>query len=205
MTSLTLEQPIAFIESPSDQRIVTYASWEGFKLIQQGFCNSNQVRLFYYDGTIEILMPGKLHEVFSEIIGSLLGLFLMTKGVAFLATGSMTQEKERQASLQADKSYCIGESKSIPDLAIEVVFSSGGPNKLAKYKTIGISEVWFWDDGSLVIYHLFGEDYQVVDRSQLLGLCELDLELFKRCILIGERDTGEAMRSFLEALKSDLF
>jgi Uma2 family endonuclease len=199
MMSLTIDKPNSFVES-KDQRVVTHGSWEAFKLIQQGFCHSSQVRLFYCEGTIEILMPGKFHEVFSEIIGSLLGLFLMKQGIAFLATGSMTQEKEQEASLQADKSYCIGESKLIPDLAIEVVFSSGGPNKLARYKAIGTSEVWFWEDGSLVIYHLSGDDYQKVDRSQLAGLGDLDLELFKRCILIGESDTGEAMRCFLEAL-----
>ncbi|MEG4506483.1 Uma2 family endonuclease [Microcoleus sp. F6_B4] len=37
--------------------------------------------------------------------------------------------------------------KAIPDLAIEVVFTSGGIDKLQLYKRLGIPEVWFWEDG----------------------------------------------------------
>jgi hypothetical protein len=46
-----------------DQRIVqSKRSGEQFKLIQQGFDNASGVRLFCYDGTLEILMPGREHE-----------------------------------------------------------------------------------------------------------------------------------------------
>jgi Uma2 family endonuclease len=55
--------------STTEQRVVLSGrSWEQFKLIQQGLEDSPGTRLFYYDGTIEILMPGRDHEVFKSII-----------------------------------------------------------------------------------------------------------------------------------------
>lgn len=70
-----------------DQHIVqTGRSWEQFKSIQKGFENSPGVRLFYFDETIEILMPGQAYETFASIIGCLLMLFLSSRGVPFVPT-----------------------------------------------------------------------------------------------------------------------
>ena len=123
----------------TDQRLV-YPSipWQQFKLIQAGFANSPNIRLGYYNNTIEILMPGREHEVFSRIIGFLISLFCLEKGIEFEPTGSMTQEKEGVVSAQGDESYCFGESKPIPDLVIEVVFTSGGLDKLQRYQALGV-------------------------------------------------------------------
>ena len=90
-------------------------------------------------------MPGQAHEIFSHAIGQLLTFFLAYQGIIFVATGSADQEKVGVAAAQPDQSYCIGKLKSIPDLSIEVVFSSGGPKKLRRYQAIGVPEVWFWE------------------------------------------------------------
>ena len=184
------------LNKTTDQRIVHYGTWEQFKFIQKGFEGSPGVRLFYYDGAVEILMPGREHEIFASIIGYLLTTFLTEKGIFFQPTRSMTQEKEGVVSAQADESYCIGSVKSIPDLSIEVVFTSGGISKLERYKALGVPEVWFWEDGLLKLYHLQDGSYEPVERSQLPGLSELNLDLIRRCILMAETDAGEAIRAF---------
>lgn len=186
----------SLINKSTDQRIVHHGTWEQFKLIQKGFDGSPGVRLFYYNGTIEILMPGREHEIFSRLICYLVTTFLVERGIFFQPTGSMTQEKEGVASAQADESYCIGSVKPIPDLSIEVVFTSGNTSKLERYKVLGVPEVWFWQDGLLKLYHLQNGNYEPVERSQLPGLMELDLDLLKRCILMAETDAGEAIRAF---------
>jgi Uma2 family endonuclease len=124
------------LDKTTDQRIVHHGTWEQFKFIQKGFEGSPGVRLFYYDGTIEILMPGQEHETFARVIGYLVTTFLVEQGIFFKPTGAMTQEKEGVVSAQADESYCIGSVKSIPDL--EVVFTSGGTSKLERYKALGV-------------------------------------------------------------------
>ena len=186
----------------SDQRVVLSGrSWEQFKLIQQGFEDSPGIRLFYFDGTIEILMPGREHEVFKAIIAILLIIYFEENGIEFEPTGSMTQEHEGVASAEADESYCIGVSKPVPDLAIEVIFTSGGPSKLQRYQALGVPEVWFWEDGVFTLYCLSGNGYERRDRSQIPELVMLDVELLTRCVLMGETSRLEAMREFRKGIQ----
>jgi Uma2 family endonuclease len=180
----------------TDRLLTVQGSWEHFVLLKQGFEQNSGARLFYYDGAIEILMPGQLHEIFSSLIGCLLMNFLATQKITFVPTRSMTQERRGVASAQADESYCLGAAKPIPDLAIEVVFTSGGVNKLERYQALGVREVWFWEDGTLQLHHLREQGYEQILQSELAELQELDLELLKRCILMGETDAGEAIRLF---------
>ena len=178
----------------TDQRIFLQGTWEQFKLIQQASANSPGVRLAFYDEEIEILMPGREREVFNCVIGGLLLIYLAQKGIFFQPTGSMKQEREGKASAQADKSFCIGSIKPIPDLSIEVIFSVS-VSKLRLYQALGVSEVWFWEDGTLAFYHLRDDGYEHVGRSEPPGLENLDINLLKRCILIAEIDPGEAIRT----------
>ncbi|MCY7320416.1 MAG: Uma2 family endonuclease [Phormidesmis sp. CAN_BIN36] len=188
------------LTKPADQRIILQGTWEQFKLIQQASADSPGVRLAFYDGEIEILMPGREHEVFGCVIGSLLLIYLAQKGIFFQPTGSMTQQKEGEASAQADQSFCIGSVKPIPDLSIEVVFTSGGVRKLRRYQALGVPEVWFWEDGVLKLYHLRDEGYERIKRSGLVGLKDLDIDLLKHCIMIAEADPGEAVRTFQQGV-----
>jgi len=185
----------------TDQRIVhPHRTWEQFKLIQKGFEGSPGVRLFYYNGTIEILMPGRDHELFKSMIGMLLEIFFVEKGIEFEPTGSMTQEQEGIVSAQADESYCIGVSKAIPDLSIEVIFTSGGPNKLERYKVLGVREVWFWEDGVFRLYGLRGNSYDPIPHSEIPELAQLDIALLTRCVLLGETSRLEAAREFRQGI-----
>lgn len=188
------------IEKTTDQRIVLHGTWEKFKLMQQVSEDSPGVRLAFHHGEIEILMPGREHEIFGCVIGGMLLIYLAQKGVFFLPTGSTTQQKQGNASAQADKSFCIGSAKSIPDLSIEVVFTSGGESKLLPYQALGVSEVWFWQDGVLKLHHLREHGYERINRSELPGLEDLDIDFLKRCIMIAETDPGEAIRTFQQEI-----
>jgi Uma2 family endonuclease len=197
MTVATQRQQISI-----DRLINLQGEWAQFKLIQQGCERSAGARLSYFNGTIEILMPGQAHETFSRIIGWMLTYFLAAKQIPFTPTGSVTQEREGVAAVQADESYCIGEIKPIPDLSIEVVFTSGNINKLDRYQALGVTEVWFWEDGVLTLYHLRDAGYDRIQRSELPGLIDLDLELLKSCIAMAETNSGDAVVTFAKAIGS---
>jgi Uma2 family endonuclease len=184
----------------TDQRIILQGTWDKFKLIQQASEDSPGVRLAYFDGTIEILTPSENHEFFAHVIGYLLTTFLLSRGISFKPTGAKTQEKEGTASTQADQSYCMGNAKPIPDLSIEVIFTSGG-NKLARYQALGVLEVWFWQDGALTLHRLRQNGYERVKRSELPGLEQLDPDLLNRCILIAETDFAEAVALFRRGIE----
>lgn len=184
-----------------EQRFIHHGhTWEQFKLIQQGFEGFPGVRLFYYEGTIEILMPGRDHEFFKSIIGMLLEVFFAEIGVEFAPTGSMDQERQGIVSVQADESYCIGDLKPLPDLSIEVIFTSGGPSKLARYQALGIPEVWFWQDGLFSLYHLRENGYERIYRSELPHLDRLNFDVLTQCVLMAQTSRIEAIRAMRTAV-----
>ncbi len=193
----------SLLNQPSTDRRLVYGgiTWQQFKLIQAGFGESSGVRLFYYNGAIEILMPGREREFFKTIIGMLIELFCLEMAHEFEPTGSMTLEREEEVSAQADESYCFGESKPTPDLAIEVVFTSGNPNKLQRYQALGVPEVWFWQDGLFSLYRLQNNHYEKISRSEIPELATLDLDLLTRCVLIAQTSRLEAATVFRNALK----
>jgi Uma2 family endonuclease len=185
----------------ADRLITLQGGWAQFRLIQQGCEQTSNARLSYFNGTIEILMPGQLHETFSRLIGWMLSTFFLTKTtIDFTPTGAVTQEREGEAAAQADESYCIGMLKPIPDLSIEIIFTSGSINKLDRYQALGVPEVWFWEDGTLKLYHLRDQGYEPIVQSELPGLADLDLALFKRCILMAETNSREAMSVFAKEI-----
>lgn len=186
---------IATIVRPSgkEQRFVqTGVSWEDFKSIQQGFQHSPGVRLFYYLGELEILSISPEHEIVKGNIGYLLEDFMLSQEIDFIGTGSFSQERNNEASVQADESYCFGTRNTIPDLAIEVVITSGGPDKLKRYRTLGVQEVWFWQDGNLTIHQLTATGYQDSSSSQFVK--GIDVEMLAKCAAIESR--AQAVRAF---------
>ncbi len=184
---------IQLLDKPTEQRFIqTGVGWESFKAIQSGFAGSPGVRLFYYEGELEILSTSPEHEIVKGNIGYLLEDFMLSQGLEFVATGSFSQEKQAIASAQADESYCFDTRKPVPDLAIEVVITSGGPSKLKRHKALGVQEVWFWETGEISIYQLASADYQKVNESQFVK--DINFERLSECAAIESRP--QAARAF---------
>lgn len=196
MTTRTLEKARA-----SDQVFIQYdRTWEQFKHIQKGLEGSPGVRLAFYDGVVEIFMPGQAHEIFKKIIGFLLETFFFEKNINVVPTGSVTQEQEGETSAQADESYCFGAAKPIPDLSIEVIFTSGSVAKLKRYQSLGVPEVWFWQDGLFTLHQLGSNGYVQIERSQIAELVELDVDMLTRCVLMGEINWLRAVNEFRKGI-----
>jgi Uma2 family endonuclease len=187
----------------SQDRVMLYPdrTWEQFKAIQQGLEGLAGVRLSFYEGVVEIFMPGRPHEIFKSIIGSLLDFFFFHRSITVIPTGSTTQEQEGLAAAEPDLSYCFGVVKPIPDLSIEVIFTSGSVAKLKRYQALGVPEVWLWEDGLFTLHRLGENGYTRIYQSQIPELATLDIELLSRCVLMGETDWLGAVRAFTEAIK----
>ncbi len=185
------------LDQSTEQRFIqTGINWENFKAIQTGFADSPGVRLFYYQGELELLSTSPEHEIVKGNIGFLVEDYMLNLGLEFVATGSFSLEKEEVASAQADESYCFNEKKPIPDLAIEVVITSGGPNKLKRYQALRVQEVWFWEDGTVSIHQLTSIGYVKAGSSQFIKGIKLDL--LARCAVTESRP--QAVREFRQGL-----
>lgn len=83
-------------------------------------------------------------------------------------------------------------------LAIEVVWTSGGLNKLEIYRSLGVGEVWIWErDRGIEVHLLRGGRYEKAPRSALLP--ELDLTLVERFATAPNQ--AQAVRAFRAALR----
>jgi Uma2 family endonuclease len=187
------------LEGLDEPILIDELSWREFKVVEQ-LLSRPGVRLSFLDGVLEIRrMPGEKHETIKERIGSLLDIYLLQMGIDYQPRGSMTLESPSGlVKREADKSYKLGVNREFPDLAVEVVVTSGGINKLEAYKRLQIPEVWFWENGALRMYSLGADGYAEVDRSFVLP--DLDIVLLVRCINI--ENHLQAMREFKQTIQS---
>jgi Uma2 family endonuclease len=172
-------------------------SWQQFKAVEP-LLDVPGVRLSFLDGVLEIRqMPGKKHELVKKRIGILVEAYLEIAGIPHTPTGSMTLESESGlVRREADESYEIGVDRDRPDLAIEVVVSSGGINKLEAYRRLKIPEVWFWEKEQLSFYTLRGDGYEIIQKSEVLS--DLDSQLLTKAL--SEPDHLKAVREFRQAV-----
>ncbi|MBC1258869.1 Uma2 family endonuclease [Trichormus variabilis] len=169
----------------SEQRFLLpgHYTWEELETIETLTADAAGLRITYLDGCIEFMTLGEQHEMIKTILGFLLELYSCEIGINLIPVGSATRRaKEKSASFEPDESYYIGEKKENPDLAIEVNITSGSIDKLEKYKRFNITEVWFWENNQLLLYHLKNENYEQIAQSELFP--NLDIELLVSCVLM---------------------
>ena len=181
MTIQTLDKTTTI----SEQRFLLprYYTWEEFETIETLTADPGRLRITYLDGCIEFMTLGEQHESIKKILAILIEAYLFEKGINFIPVGSATRRaKEKSASFEPDESYYIGEKKANPDLAIEINITSGSIDKLEKYKRFNITEVWFWENNQLSLYHLKNDNYEQINQSELLP--DLDTDLLASCVLM---------------------
>ena len=185
------------IQNREEKYITSGVTWQAYESLLSALGNSSGYRVAYLSETLEIMSPSRSHEMDKENIGRLLEAYLEQKRIRFWGLGSTTfRSEDKQAGKEPDKSYCIGTDKEIPDLAIEVVYTSGGVDTLEIYQRLGVREVWFWQDEQFEVYCLDGENYQQQQQSKLLP--DLDLTLLAQHIVI--KDPLDAIVQWRKAI-----
>lgn len=186
-------------DTDREQRLLmpgTY-NWQQFEALEALLADSPGLRITYLDGSIEIMTLGEPHEQIKSLIGMFLEAYFIAMGIEFTPVGSATRRgEEKGTSFEPDESYYLYVKKEQPDLAIEVMLTSGNLRKLEKYRRFQIPEVWLWENDRLQVYCLGAEDYNLVDRSQLLP--SIDLDLLVSCVQIPSR--LEAMKTFMTGI-----
>jgi Uma2 family endonuclease len=105
------------------------------------------------------------------MIGRLVEAWCSERGVDIMPYGSwLLESKTHRRGIEPDECYVVGEvtEPEVPDLAIEVVWTSGGLDKLDIYRKLRVREVWYWMDERLHLYALRGSAYEPIERSEVL-------------------------------------
>lgn len=160
MVTLQLRQ----LSVPPGHRVMFHSvTWQEFEAILTELGEHRATRLAYSQGTLEIRMPLPKHEKAKVIIGDLVKILLEELEIDCEAFGSTTFKREDMAQgVEPDDSFYIqNHAKMIgkeridlkvdppPDLAIEVDVTS--KTQLNAYLTLGVLELWKYEDGELQI------------------------------------------------------
>ena len=99
---------------------------------------------------------------------------------------------------EPDECYVFGDVRvpKRPDLAIEVVWTSGRIDKLEVYRKLGVREVWYWREGKLEPYVLRGERYRLVPRSKVLP----GIDLAELTSFLDRPTASRAIRAYRAAI-----
>jgi Uma2 family endonuclease len=185
-----------------DQRVRLHGiSWEGYESFLALRGEQSGTRVTYLDGELELMSPSINHELLKTTLGRLLEAYAEKRGIELNGYGSWTVKSAKdKLGVEADECYVVGLRDglpTIPDIAIEVVWTSGGIDKLEVYRGLGIPEVWFWQKGVLRFFLLQDDGYLSSTRSRLLP--DLDPALIARCM--GESSQTQAVRALRAALR----
>jgi Uma2 family endonuclease len=159
--------------SQYDQTLIiaglTWADYEKFDSIEYpGY------RVSYFNGVITVVSPSLNHETIAEVINYLVVAYCRQYNLLYFPMRSTTLKNPPLVGKEPDVSFAFGTKKSFPDLAIEVVYSSGGIADLEKYKYLGIKEVWFWQNEQIKFYKLGDSDYIEIQMSDCLSKLSSD-------------------------------
>jgi Uma2 family endonuclease len=134
-------------------------------------------RLIYLEGVLELMNPSRSHESIKSMIGRLVEAWCLENDVDITPYGSWTLEnKESERGIEPDECYVLGDvaEPERPDLAIEVIWTSGSVDKLEIYRKLGVQEVWIWRSGELQLFSLGADEtYGRIERSKLLPAIDL--------------------------------
>ncbi len=202
MVAAIQREPIPLHE---EQRFVLQGvPWWTYVALRDALEDHAGLKLTYLEGTLELMSPSMLHEDAKKIIARLLEAWATERCVDLRGFGSTTFRREaRQRGLEPDECYKLGklEEDAVPDIAIEVVVSSGLVDKMAVYGGLGVSEVWIWrpSAAAIVVNRLIDGAYQPGERSEVLPA--LDLAELARFVRPGENQT-ELVRAYQSVLRA---
>ena len=184
-----------------DQRVVLRGvTWEQYEALLALFGDDPPgIRMFYLEGALEIMSPSRKHETIKKIVARLVELYALERGIALTGLGSTTfRRAAKERGVEPDECYCVGADKEFPDIAFEVVLTSGGVNRLAIYAGLGVAEVWLWRRGTFEIHHLAPAGYERRERSALLP----ELDFAQLVPLVEMPDQTRALRAFRDTLRA---
>lgn len=188
------------VSREEDQRILMHGvTWSEYETLLAVRGDRAGIRIAYLEGDLEIMSPSRSHEWIKTMMARFAEAYTEELGIEFNGYGSWTiKSAPKERGVEPDECYILGtERKDAPDLAIEVVWTHGGIDKLEIYRGLGVREVWFWRDGRIEVYELHEDGYATLSRSALLP--DLDLELLAS--FVDRPSQTQAVREFRAALR----
>jgi Uma2 family endonuclease len=154
----------------ADQRVVTHGvPWAHYEAHLALRGEHPVPRIAYLEGAMELMSPSKEHERIKSYLGRLIEAYAFERGIDLSPYGAWTlKNPQTESGLEPDECYLVGDQhRDVPDLAIEVAWTSGGIDKLEIYRRLGVKEVWVWKASRIEVNALRAGRYEIATRSVL--------------------------------------
>lgn len=183
----------------SDQFIIMHnVPWSHYEVMLAIRGESPRPRIAYLKGELELMSPSMDHELITSMLDRLVQVAAELGSIDLWPLRSWTVRRAPQErGVEPDACFTVGNprGREAPDLAIEVVWTSGGIDKLEIYRGLGVGEVWFWQNDAIRVYTLVGGRYEQRVHSELLP--DLNLALVAELV---HAPPQEAVRRLRESL-----
>lgn len=144
MAQLALTADPAPPAAPDSIIVLQGATWADYQRVMELRGDGSAPRIAYLEG-LELMRPSHFHEGIKSMLGRLIEAWCLETGLDITPYGSWTQEsKQGERGVEPDECYVLGDQLEPErcDLAIEVVSTRGGIEKLEVYRKLGVREVW---------------------------------------------------------------
>lgn len=176
-------------------------SWDDYQRILEVRGDRSSPRIAYLEGELQIMSPSESHERIKSLIGRLVDAWCLERDIEFMPYGSWTlSNKAEKRGAEPDECYVLDPAPGVkrPDLAIEVIWTSGGIDKLDIYRTLGVREVWVWRRGTLTPWVLRGDRYEAAARSEVLP----GIDLRQLAAMLDHSSANAAVKAWRDIIRS---
>ncbi len=202
----------ATLRPKNDVNILHGVTWEQYCDFRDDPAN-NGVRMSYADGDLLLMTTGHLHERISHILSVILLAWAQHSDARIMGFGRWTLQQElKEKGLEADNCYYsrhipqVQEKEALdlkvdppPDLAIEIDVTTHSQLKFDIYASLGVPEVWVWEENRIAVHQLSEGEYQPSLES--IELPGFPLKMAAQFVLEHLRDDDVAvMVAFRECL-----
>lgn len=199
---------------PAEHIVLNDISWEAYECLLEAI-GDRRLRHSYDDGTLEIMSPLKRHDRVKTILARLIEMAAYELDVDIQGIGSTTLRRSaRRQGLEPDECYYVAHEAEVrdkpdyvpgrdppPDLAVEVDVTSSSVDRMHIYASLGVPEVWRFQEGQLSFWRLAASGkYVRSTRSQAFPQlnCSILNELLNQRF---ERSENQIVRSLVAWLR----
>jgi Uma2 family endonuclease len=175
-------------------------SWDAYEELLEQVGEASSLRISYNDGKLKVMSLSSEHEKYVLFINRLISQISirLRRNILFFGSATMRKRKntkgnEPDACFYVQTANVIGNRIHLdfavdppPDVVVEVDVHHRSDDNDAIYAALGVSEIWRYDERTLEILHLQGDEYVHAQVSLALPML-----------------TGEILTEYLTRMKQE--
>lgn len=167
---------------PCEKIILHGISWETYENLLADNAENPNVRMFYDDGSLEIMTESFKHGKYAHAIADIIGVIAEALEIDSVGAGNTTFKKSKsKKGFEGDGSFYFKNADVVrgkseidlakdppPELVIEVDITNPSLPKFPIFSSLGIEEIWRFDGTDVKFHRLKNNKYVEVQESTCL-------------------------------------